>query len=303
MNVNVKPKASKATALRPPPRRSRVSGMDRALQVLDHLRDTGTPAGGYAIAKAIRAPLSTTYLIIDELLERDLLVRHGDGLVWLGPRLHHLGLAYARSLDFLGEASREMHELCRVLGETVQICERDGDHMIVLAMAASPGDLRSAAGTRVPLNWTASGLLLVGHLPDAERLALFKHAARASPGAGAETNPKALAKLAREASAKRLLVQISETDPRLSSVASPICDRTGACVATIAIMPAGRKPAARQRLFCQGGTGCRGEDRTQPRLAARLIRFRTARARCSIAMELRCDHRDVSVPAFGSSRE
>ena len=258
-NARARRVAGAAADVARPPRRSRVSGMDRALQVLDHLRDTGTPAGGYAIAKAIRAPLSTTYLIIDELLERDLLVRHGDGLVWLGPRLHHLGLAYARSLDFLGEASREMHELCRVLGETVQICERDGDHMIVLAMAASPGHLRSAAGTRVPLNWTASGLLLVGHLPDAERLALFKHAARASPGEGAETNPKALAKLAREAFAKRLLVQISETDPRLSSVASPICDRTGACVATVAIMPAGRKPAARQRLFAKAVRAAAGK--------------------------------------------
>src|SRR5690606_7200593 len=40
-------------------RRSRVSGIDRALQVIDYLYETEAPAGAYAIAKAIKAPLST----------------------------------------------------------------------------------------------------------------------------------------------------------------------------------------------------------------------------------------------------
>jgi DNA-binding IclR family transcriptional regulator len=74
------------------PRRSRVSGMDRALQILDHLYTTGEPAGSYAIAKAIGAPLSTVYVIIDELVERDMLSRRPEGLIWLGPRLYHYGV-------------------------------------------------------------------------------------------------------------------------------------------------------------------------------------------------------------------
>ena len=42
-------------------RRVRVSGIDRALQVLDVLQEGGKPAGAYAIAKDIGAPLSTVY--------------------------------------------------------------------------------------------------------------------------------------------------------------------------------------------------------------------------------------------------
>lgn len=254
MNVNVKPRASRVVAaVRPPssPRRTRVSGMDRALQILDHLREIDMPAGGYAIAKAIGAPLSTTYLIIDELLERELLIRRGDGQVWLGPRLYLFGLAYARSLDFLSEASHEMHELCRAVGETVQICGRDGYHMVVLAMADGPGHFRvmSEVGTRVPLNWTASGRLLLGHLPDAERLAVFKHSAKASPTARAETNPKSLSELSRKAFAERLSIQISETDFLVSCVASPICDQSGACVATISIVLPEHKVVARTAFY------------------------------------------------------
>jgi len=253
MNISVRPRAQKsAPAAAPsPPRRSRVSGIDRALQVMDHLREVGSPSGAYAIAKAIGAPLSTTYLIIDELVERELLTRRADGHVWLGPRLYLLGLAYQRSLDFLTEASHEMHELCREVGETVQICGRDRDRMVVLAMADGPGHFRvmSEVGTRVPLNWTASGRLLVGHLSDAERLAIFRHSAKASPTEKAETNPRALAELSRKAFAERISVQISETDFLVSCVASPIVDASGACVATISIVLPEHKVEARRSFY------------------------------------------------------
>jgi len=58
-----------------------------------------------------------------------------------------------RSLDFLGEAIREMHSLCREVNETIQICGRDGDYMIVLAMAEPAGHFRvtSRIGIRVSL--------------------------------------------------------------------------------------------------------------------------------------------------------
>ncbi|MGO8271801.1 SDR family NAD(P)-dependent oxidoreductase, partial [Rhizobium ruizarguesonis] len=41
------------------------------------------------------------------------------GSIWLGARLYHYGLAYARSLDFMSIATHEMHDLCRQAGETV----------------------------------------------------------------------------------------------------------------------------------------------------------------------------------------
>jgi DNA-binding IclR family transcriptional regulator len=223
-----------------------VSGIDRALQVLDHLLETGEPSGPYAIAKAIGVPLSTAYSIVGDLVGKDLLSRRSDGSVWLGPRLHHYGLAYARSLDFLSEASREMHDLCRAVGETVQICGRDADHMVVLAMADGPGHFRvtSRIGTRVPLNWTASGRLLVGHLPEKERLAVFRRCARASPTGKAETDPAALARESREALARRLSIQVGVSDFWMACIAAPICDRAGACLATISIVLPEQKAAA-----------------------------------------------------------
>jgi DNA-binding IclR family transcriptional regulator len=230
--------------------RSRVSGIDRALQVLDHLQETGTPAGPYAIGKAIGAPLSTAYAVIEDLVDKGLLSRRADGAVWLGARLHHYGLAYARSLDFLDVATHEMHALSRDVEETVQICGRDGDHMVV-AMSEGPGHFRvtSRIGTRVPLNWTASGRLLVGHLPADERLALFRRSAQRSPTGRAETNAAVLSAAAAEAFAERLSIQISESDFSVACVAAPIRDQTDSCIATISIVLPEPKAAQAQDRY------------------------------------------------------
>ncbi|WP_132552988.1 IclR family transcriptional regulator [Rhizobium azibense] len=219
-------------------RRSRVSGIDRALQVIDHLYETGSPTGVYAIAKAVKAPLSTVYVIVDDLVEKNMLTRNGDGTIWLGSRLYHYGLAYARSLDFMSVATREMHDLCRQAGETVQVCGRDGDYMLVLAMADGPSHFQVASrvGTRVPLNWTASGRLLVGHLPEEERIELFKRCAKSSPTGRAEIDPGVLSASAGAAFQSRLSIQAGESDYAVACIASPICDREGQCVATISIV-------------------------------------------------------------------
>jgi len=219
-------------------RASRVSALDRMLQVLDHLQEAGQPATAYELAKAVGAPLSTVYVIVDDMVAKRLLDRTASGAVWLGPRLYHYGLSYARNLDFLTVATHEMNDLCRAVGETVQICGRDGDHMVVLAMAEGIGHFQvtSRVGTRVPLNWTASGRLLVGHLDEAERLEIFRRSATPSPTGRAETDPKVLASTSPRALETCLSIQQGESDYSVACIAAPIRDREGACVATISIV-------------------------------------------------------------------
>jgi DNA-binding IclR family transcriptional regulator len=220
------------------PRRVRVSGIDRVLQILDHLQTTGVPATAYELAKAIGAPLSTVYALVDDLVDKGMLDRTGEGVVWLGARLYHYGLSYARNLDVLTVATHEMYELSHAVGETVQICGRDGHHMVVLAMVEGDGHFQvtSRVGTRVPLNWTASGRLLVGHLSDAERRALFRACAKASPTGRAETDEKILADTSRHCFAEGLSIQAGESDYSVACIAAPIRDHRGACLATISIV-------------------------------------------------------------------
>lgn len=224
-------------------RRSRTSGIDRALQVFDHLQRVETATTAYEIARAIGAPLSTVYAIIDDLVEKDLLNRDDKGLIWFGPRLYHYGLTYARSLDLLTVATREMHELARCSGETVQVCGRDRDDMVVLAMEEGSDHFQvtSRVGTRTPLNWTASGRLLVGYLPEQELLEIFSRSARVSPTGRAETDARVLCEAARQALKCGLSIQAGESDFSVACIAAPVRDRTGRCHCTISIVVPERK--------------------------------------------------------------
>ncbi len=233
--------------------RSRVSGIDRTLQILDFLSERGESASAYDIAKSVGAPVSTIYALVDELVDRQVLMRADGNGIWLGPRLFRYGLAFESGADVLIEAKREMERLSRQVGETVQICVRDEGMMVVAAMADGAGHFRisSDVGTRVPLNWTASGRLLVGHLPDGERERVFAQVGRRSPTGKAETDP---ARLARQAGAdfrNRLAVQLGASDFAVACIAAPIRNTDGQCVATISIVSAESKAEANLDAYGQ----------------------------------------------------
>ena len=219
-------------------RRRRVSGIERTVQILDMLTDRGSPASAYDIAKSIGAPISTVYSIVEELSIRGMLSRTIDNSVWLGPRLFRYGLAYESRMDLLTEAKHEMTRLSLSIGETVQICCRDEGMMVVVAMADGQGHFRisSDVGTRVPLNWTASGRLLLGHLPKHECREAFASASQSSPTGMAETDPEILATQAGADFRERLAVQLGASEFSVACIASPIRDRGGQCAATISIV-------------------------------------------------------------------
>lgn len=229
-------------------RRPRTSGIDRAFQVLDHLTTCGSPTSACDIARAIAAPTSTVYEVIETLLAKGALTRSpANGRVFLGPRLHFYGLAYARDLSLNAVLAARITALSSETGETVQVCVRDGGMMVVQMM--SPGTrvfrIGSEVGTRVPLNWTASGRLLVAPLPPADRAAVLA-AAVPSPTGRAETDPARLEAACRAAWEARLAVQVSEADEEVACIAAPVRDAADGCPATISIVVPVQRAGERQ---------------------------------------------------------
>lgn len=219
-------------------KRTRTSALDRMLQILDFLQQSGQPATAYEIARAVGAPLSTVYGLVEDMVAKKMLDRQESGVLWFGPRLYHYGLTYARRLDLLSAATQEMTDLAIGSGETVQICGRDGDQMVVLAMVDGPDHFHvsSRVGSRTPLNWSASGRLLVGHLPKEERRAILAQATRPSPTGNAETDVIKLCESARKAYDERLSIQAGESDFSVACIAAPIIDTEGVCRATVSIV-------------------------------------------------------------------
>jgi hypothetical protein len=61
-----------------PTRRSRTSGIDRMLQMMDLHHATERATTALEIPRSVKAALSTIYTLIDELVERQLLDRQSD---------------------------------------------------------------------------------------------------------------------------------------------------------------------------------------------------------------------------------
>jgi len=219
-------------------RRSRTSGIDRAIEIIDYLARYGARATSAELARILKAPASTVYKVVEELAERGLLMRDSSGSASLGARLMYFGLAYQESVPFIGVANKTMRALSAEVGESVQLCGRDDDMMVVIAMIDGPGSfvVTSHVGTRVPLNWTASGRLLTGYLPEAKRRALYARSAQPSPTGRAETDPIVLSAESRSALEQRLCVQMGVADHSVACIAAPLVRPTGECVAAVSIV-------------------------------------------------------------------
>ena len=229
----------------------RTSGIDRVMQVLDLLTDRQQPMTTYELAKLAGAPMSTFYKIVEDMLEKDLLSRAGEKQVWLGPRLMRYGLLYRSKMDVFSVARKQMKQLSRELGETTQVCARDQGMMTVIAMAEAEGHFRvtSDVGTRVPLNWTASGRLLLGHLSSAERIKIFSQQARQSDTGTAPTDIEKLAAQSKEDFDNLLAVQLGNSEYAVACIAAPIRSLEGECLATISVVLAESRARADQAKY------------------------------------------------------
>ena len=218
--------------------RSRMSGLLRATQVLDRLVLEGKATSAYDLAKAIHAPVSTIYGVVDALVQAGLLERDPAGAVWFGSRMYHYGLAYGRNVDLLREARIEMRRLAQELGETVQICARHEGFVVIQDMAEASRNLRvsSRIGARVPINWSVSGRFFLAHLPQHEQLEIFRHNAVPSATGRAPLDPAQFVALSEEARRLGYASQLSGTDEGIACIAAPVTNASGICEMTISII-------------------------------------------------------------------
>jgi DNA-binding IclR family transcriptional regulator len=216
----------------------RARGLDRAFDILDHLKATGTPLRPNEIATGIGGPKSTVYELVAALLERGILQAVGqDGQVYLGRQLYFLGQAHLRHFDFTREAEAALVEIVERTRETAQMCLLNGRKYTVALMKEGARHFRisSDIGEDAPIPWTASGRLLLGHLSDEQILELIDPEDFILPSGEHLPQQRFIAE-ARAACAEGFFSFDSIADTFTHCFAAPVRDSQGTCVATLCIV-------------------------------------------------------------------
>lgn len=230
--------------------RKRARGLDRALDILDHLRAVKIPRRPSEIAQAIGAPKSTVYDLVASLVDHGMLEATEDGGLYLGRRLYFLGLAYQDHFDLTRRAQSVLAELSARTQEMAQFCMLDGNKYTVALQVEGSRPFRISAdiGQLTPIPWTASGRLLLGGMTSDQILALLPPEDFALPDGRLMDKDDFFAEI-RDATSAGFFSFDSIVDTFTHCFAAPVKNGHGKCVATVCIIAPKEDAIAKYNIY------------------------------------------------------
>jgi DNA-binding IclR family transcriptional regulator len=222
----------------PKPTDMRRRGIDRGIEVLNYLYDRGEPLRRNQIALGVGAPRSTVYEIVDRLLDAGFLQKFDqEGRVFLGRRLHYLGISYIRHFGLTREAEHILRDLTAQTNETSELCMLEGRKYIVALMrvGGSPFRITVDVGQQLPIPWTASGALLVSDMSESEILRFIPELDFVLPD-GRRLDRALFLRRVQEARRRGLSRLDGQVDSFTHCMAAPVLDMDSRCVATLCLV-------------------------------------------------------------------
>ncbi|ARF54113.1 IclR family transcriptional regulator [Streptomyces gilvosporeus] len=224
-----------------------VQSVDRAVSVLETLARLGE-AGVTEMSEELGVHKSTAFRILGVLESRGLVGQEKErGKYFLGAGVLRLAGAAAIRLDISQEGQPVCRALAQDTGETANIAVLDGDAAvnIMQARGAAAVTAYNWLGRRTPLHATASGKVLLAHLPRDRREALIgRKPARFT--AHTLTTAAGLRAQLTAAFEDGFACSVEELEVGLNAVAAPVRAHDGGVIGAIGVSgPAYRMERAR----------------------------------------------------------
>jgi DNA-binding IclR family transcriptional regulator len=234
------------------PARERQNGLDRAVEILDALLQLRAPAKVGDLAKEIGAPRSTLYSIVNRLTEAGIIEPVGEeGHIYFGQAVHLYGRAYADANPLHRRCREVLERLAADTHATAQLCALRGNKYVVVDVRDGSGvfKITTDIGVEVPIPWTASGRLLLDHMPAAVILKFVPQEDFRLPDGRVIDAKDFVADIAR-ARADGSCMTNGLSDRFTCCLAAPIRDRRGIAVATLCfIIPIDSSDARKRQLL------------------------------------------------------
>lgn len=240
-----------------------VPAAEQTLAILRHLSSQASPVQATAIARSLGLPRSTTYHLLNTLIDFGFVVHYPDQRVYgLGVAAHELGSGYARQEPLQRLARRPIADLadrCKNSAHLSVLLGRDVVYVIEERAAGRPL-LITDVGVRLPAFTTASGRAMLAALPQPQVKALYTDRdAFAAAGPGAPGSLSTLRRLLVDVRAQGWASEEGEVSEGLASIAMPVLDaaRYPVAAVTVTYPEAERTPELVQRLVHEVGVTAR----------------------------------------------
>jgi DNA-binding IclR family transcriptional regulator len=146
------------------------------LEVLRYLARQPGPVSAAAISRDVSLPRSTTYHLLDTLIEQGFVVHLPEERRYgLGVSSYELGSGYNRQVPIQRLARAPLAALVERTGHNAHLAVMHGREVIYVLeeRAAGRPSLVTDVGVRLPAHLTASGRAMLAQLPSAQVRALF----------------------------------------------------------------------------------------------------------------------------------
>lgn len=218
---------------------SQVPAATRTLRVLRFLAGQPDPVPLDRIMRACDLPRSTTYHLLNVMIEEGFVVHLPDERRFgLGLAAFEIGSGYARQEPLQRLARRPLAALVDRTGQSAHLAVLHGREVLYVVEERAPGrpPLVTDVGVRLPAHLTASGRAILAGLPAAHVRALYASPADFVDRHG--SGPRTLTELRRVLTDTRQrghAVEDGEVTPGLASVAVAVVDHNRHPVAAVAL--------------------------------------------------------------------
>jgi len=215
-----------------------VQSVERTLDLLEALAEMGE-AGIAQLSGRVGLHASTVHRLLSTLIARGYARQNPEtGRYLLGLKPLDVARAVRDHLDLRMESLPVLRELMRKSGETANLAVLDDHHLVYLEQVSAPGWMLRMfvqVGARAPLHSTASGKVLLAHLPP-ESLRAMLSSYRLVPYASRTiVDMGVLLDELEEVRQQGYATDQGEQEEGVSCIAGPVRDHTGEVVAAISI--------------------------------------------------------------------
>jgi len=216
----------------------KVKSADRVLDIFELFTGDKDSFTLTDIANLLNMPVSSTYQIIQNMLNRGYLESDSSGKQFhLGNKIFEIRVQHRKNTNLPTEFFHIAGKMAEDLNETVLLSVRSGNKSVYIAekQITQPLRVSSNIGAVLPLHASASGKMMLAGMSDQEIDELYPDDNLETFTANTISNRKALKEALEKVREDRIAFNFGESVEGVHCIAGPIYDMEGKVVASISV--------------------------------------------------------------------